>query len=85
MWSYKVLRNDGELITDGLKSWYELSTALAELGSQNYELVCGWRNDYKSKVSTPVGLREDVITEREMLLKRQTNPAKSFMDRILKR
>ena len=85
MWQYKVLVNDGDTITDGDKSWYKLGTALAELGAQGYELVAGYRNDYIEKLNTAAGLRENVIIERELLLKREVNAAKGFMDRILRR
>ena len=90
MFEHLILRSepqDGrpDRITDGKKSWHTPQLALDELGAQGYELVSGYRNDYVEKLTTSGGLRHETVIERELLLKRQTNPAKSWMDRILKR
>ncbi len=92
MYQYKILGHDcdhdgkpNDRITDGEASWTDLRTALLKLGADGWEVVYAWRNDYKNKSITPVGIREDVCTERELLLKRQTTPARSFIDRILRR
>ena len=85
MWTYKVLVNDGDAITDGTTSWYELREALDELGAQGYELVSGFRRDYVEKSNTATGIKQNSIIERELLFKREVNAAKGFMDRLFKR
>ena len=92
MFAYKILEHDvdgndkpNDRITDGEASWPNLRTALLKLGADRWEVVYAWRTDYKSKSHTPLGIREDVITERELLLKREVNPVKGWAARFFGR
>ena len=90
MFEYKVLLSepqDGrpDRITDGDKSWHTSQLALTALGKDGWELVSGFRKDYVEKLSTAGGIRHETVISRELLLKREVNPVKGWLDRILKR
>ena len=90
MFEHKTLSSDlnaayPDQVTDGKASWQTPQIALAELGAKGWELVSGWRNDYKDVERTSLGVRENIITQRELLLKREVNPVRGWMDRLFNR
>ena len=90
MFEHKVLTSDPigsypDQVTDGSTSWQTPQIALDELGAAGWELVSGWRNDYKDVERTSLGVRENIITQRELLLKREVGPVKGWAARLFKR